>query len=91
MNLTFLTIVIVLSLLIACTHNRFDAAADVEVTDDFCLPRLARFNKILQHLVHDMLMEDADISVEEEVLLQRLQFDAVLVRDIGNTDCGEIG
>ena len=81
---------IVLLLLITRPHDCFDTAADVEVTDDFCLPRLARLNKILQHLIYNMLMKDTDISVEKEVLLQRLQFDTVLVWHVGDTERGEI-
>ena len=78
------------SFLIACPHDCFDTATDVEVTDDFCFPRLARLNKILQHLIDDVLMEDADISVKEEVLFQRFQFDTVLIGDIGDAECSEI-
>ena len=35
-------------------------------------------------------MKNADISVEEEVLLQRFQFDTVLVWHVGDAECGEI-
>ena len=76
--------------LVTGTHDRFDAAADVKVSDNFCTPRLARFNKILKHLIHDVLMKDTDISIEKKVLLQRFQFDTFLIRHVSDTEGREI-
>ena len=61
--------------IVTCAYNCFDTAADVEVANHFCLPRLTRFHKILQHLIDNMFMKDTDFAVEEKVFLQRFQFD----------------
>ena len=62
----------------------------VKVSDNFCPPRLAGFNKIFQHLIHDVLMKDTDISIKKEVLLQRFQFDTFLVWHVSDTEGREI-
>jgi hypothetical protein len=49
-----------------------DAAAGAEVADDFGPDGVAGFDYVVENLVDDVLLEDAEVAVGEEVLLEGL-------------------
>ena len=51
---------------------------------------VARLHHIFQHLVHNVLLENTEISVTEKVLLQRLQLQASFARHVADGELSEI-
>src|SRR5262245_16123040 len=60
------------------------------VRDDGQLPRLQRVAEVVANPVRRRLEEDALVAIGVEVELERLQFDAGLVRDVADRDARKI-
>src|SRR5580700_8465227 len=58
--------------------NSGDSAAGAEVADDFGPDRIAGFDDVVENLVDDVLLEDAEVAVGEEIFLEGLEFEAGL-------------
>jgi hypothetical protein len=68
-----------------------DAAAGAEVADYFSPDGVAGFDDVVEDLVDDVLLEDAEVAVGEEVFLEGLQLEAGLARHVANGDAAEVG
>lgn len=53
--------------------------------------RLAGFRYVVQNAVDDVLLEDPEIAIRKKIFLERLQFEATLVRHVANPELAEIG
>ena len=71
-------------------HHGLDAAADVEVAFDVEVARVERGDEIVGDPVRDRLVERPFVAIRPEIELQRLQLDALLVRDVADADRGEV-
>ena len=71
--------------------DRLDIPPNVEVAPHFHLPGLARFNEVIQNLVHRALVKDGNIAVRVEIELQGLELDARVARLVLDMDYAEIG
>ncbi len=47
-------------------------------------------HNVLQHLIDDVLLKNSKIAIRQQILLQRLQFEAELIRNIANAQLAEI-
>src|SRR5262249_31662829 len=70
---------------------RANSAAGGESSQQLHLPRFACGNEIIQDLVRDPLVKRAVISILLQIELQRLQLDAVGIRNVGDGQRSEIG
>jgi hypothetical protein len=52
--------------------------------------RIAGFYDILEDLVNDVLLENAKVSITEEILLKRFQFEATLARHVADSEHAKI-
>lgn len=63
-------------------HHRRNPTPRPEVPLHLRPHRVGRLHHVVQHLVHNVLLEDPQVPVREQVLLQRLQLQAPLARHI---------
>src|SRR5581483_3509204 len=63
-------------------HHRRNPAPRPKVPLHLRPHRVGRLHHVVQHLVHNVLLEDPQIAVREQVLLQRLQLQTPLARHI---------
>jgi hypothetical protein len=68
-----------------------DAAAGAEVADDFGPDGIAGFDYVVEDLVDDVLLEDAEVAVGEEVLLEALELEAGFAGHVANGEPAEVG
>ena len=68
-----------------------DAAACFPICCDLHVDRVAACNEIIEDLVGHSFVEDATIAEVEVLVLQRLEFNAYIVRDVLNGHCPEVG
>ena len=68
-----------------------DAAAGAEVAYDDGPDWVAGFDDVVEDLVDDVLLEDAEVTVGEEVFLEGLELKAGLARHVANGDAAEVG
>src|ERR1700761_4389979 len=68
-----------------------DAAAGAEVADDDGPDWVAGFDYVVEDLVDDVLLKDAQVAIGEEVLLEGLQFEAALAGHVADGDAAEVG
>src|SRR5215813_9834487 len=54
----------------ARANHRFDAATNIEVTDDFHPPRLGRVREIVENAIDRALVEDAVVAKAPQVELE---------------------
>src|SRR5512143_2676803 len=71
-------------------HIGEDAAAHVELGGEPHEPRLRHFDQIIKYPVGNIFMKVAFLAEAPHVELQALQFDAGLVGDVVEDQCGEI-
>lgn len=72
-------------------NHRRDAAARAEVANNFCPDRITGFHYIVEHLVDDVFLEDAEIAVGEEIFLEGLELEATLAGHVADGDAAEVG
>lgn len=75
---------------VVCGDDCRDAAARTEVSDNFGPDWVGRFDYIVENLVADVLLEDAEVAVVEEVFLIALQLDAAFAWHIAEFDNAEV-
>lgn len=68
-----------------------DAAAGREGAGDGHALGGAGLHEIVEDLVGGRFIENALVSIRQQVILQRLQFDAAFVRRVLNDDLAEVG
>jgi hypothetical protein len=68
-----------------------DAAAGAEVAYDDGPDGIAGFNDVVEDLVDDVLLEDAEVAVGEEVLLEALELEAALAGHVADGEAAEVG
>jgi len=68
-----------------------DAAAGAEVADDFGPDGVAGFDYVVEDLVDDVFLEDAEVAVGEEVLLEGLELEAGLAGHVADGDAAKVG
>src|SRR4051794_34699464 len=68
-----------------------DPAANAEVTDDGHPAGRAGGDEIVEDLVGDRLVEDPAVAELDEVVLQYLQLDTAIARNVGDADLAEVG
>jgi hypothetical protein len=68
-----------------------DAAAGTEVADYFGPDRIAGFDYVVEDLVDDVLLKDAEVAIGEEVFLEGFQFKAGLAGHVADGDAAEVG
>src|SRR5262245_3810333 len=68
-----------------------DAAAHVEIADHRHRFWTARVHQIVQDLVHNFLVKGSFTAKRPEVELERLEFDAQLIRHVANANRREVG
>ena len=75
----------------ACLNRRADAAAGTEDSVDYGPDGVGGFDDVFEHLVDDVFLKDAEVAVTEEVLLERLQFEAAFARHVADGEHAEVG
>src|ERR1700678_478742 len=68
-----------------------DAAAGAAVADDFYPDRIAGFDDVVENLVDDVLLEDAEVAIGEEILFEGLEFEAGLAGHVADGEAAEVG
>ena len=68
-----------------------DAAAGAEVADDFGPDGVAGFDDVVEDLVDDVFLEDAEVAVGEEVLLEGLELEAAVAGHVADGEAAEVG
>jgi hypothetical protein len=71
--------------------NSGDSAARAEVADDFGPDGIAGFDDIVEDLVDDVLLEDAEVTVGEEIFLEGFELEAGLAGHVADRDATEVG
>src|SRR6201999_636290 len=71
-------------------HCRCDAAARTKLPMHYSPDRVASLHHILQHLIHYIFLEDAEISVAEQIFLNRFELQAPLTRHVTNIENAKI-
>jgi len=67
-----------------------DAAARTEVADYFGPDRVAGFDDVVEDLVDDVLLKDAEVAVGEEIFFEGLQLEAGLARHVSDGDAAKV-
>jgi hypothetical protein len=68
-----------------------DAAAGTEITYDNGPDGVAGFDDVVEDLIDDVFLEDAEVAVGEEVLLEGLELEAALSGHVANGEAAEVG
>jgi hypothetical protein len=68
-----------------------DAAAGAEVAYDNGPDGVAGFDDVVENLVDDVFLEDAQVAVGEEILLEGLEFEAALAGHVADGETAEVG
>jgi hypothetical protein len=68
-----------------------DASAGAEVADDLCPDGIAGFDDVVEDLVDDVLLKDAEVAVCEEILLEGLELEAGLAGHVADGEAAEVG
>jgi hypothetical protein len=68
-----------------------DAAAGAEVAYDDCPDWVAGFDYVVEDLVDDVFLEDAEVAVGEEVLLEGFELEAALAGHVADGEASEVG
>ena len=68
-----------------------DAAAGAEVAGDFGPDGVAGFDDVVEDLVDDVFLKDAEVAVGEEVLLEALELEAGFAGHVADEDAAEVG
>jgi hypothetical protein len=68
-----------------------DAAAGAEVSYDHGPDWVTGFDDVVEDLVDDVFLEDAEVAVGEEVFLEGLEFQAALAGHIADSEAAEVG
>src|SRR5450755_2637403 len=71
-------------------NHRPDSSARTKLAFHFRPLRLGGAHHVLQHAIDDVLLKDSQVAISSEVLLQGLQFQAVLVRHIADPEYTEV-
>src|ERR1700691_4688499 len=61
-----------------------DAATGAEVANDLGPDRVAGFDDVVEDLVDDVFLEDAQIAIGEEILLEALELEALLAGHVAD-------
>ena len=72
-------------------NRRMDAAAHVEVAHHRHFARPARRDEVVENPIDHRLMKRAFIAIGPKIKFQSFEFDAALIRHVGDFDGGEIG
>ena len=67
-----------------------DAASGAEVADDFCPDGVAGFDYVVEDLVDDVFLEDAEVAVGEEILLEGFELEAGLAGHVTDGEAAEV-
>ena len=71
--------------------NSGDSAAGAEIAYDFGPYGIAGFHDVVENLVDDVLLEDAEIAEGEEIFLEGFEFEAGLAGHVADGDATEVG
>jgi hypothetical protein len=63
----------------------------MELSPDGASDRSGRADKVFEDAIDRILVEDPDISIGQDIALQRFQLRTGLVRDVSNREVPEIG
>jgi hypothetical protein len=67
-----------------------DAAAGAEVAYYFDPDGVAGFDYVVEDLIDDVFLEDAEVAVGEEVFLEGLEFEAALAGHVADGEAAEV-
>ena len=70
--------------------RRLDVSAHVKVAFNFYAERIAGVHKIFEDHVDDVLVKDLHVTKRIDVELQTLQLDAAFVRNVFDSNRGEV-
>ena len=76
--------------LMLSANNRLDVAANIKVTDYFNLPRLKKFDEVIENHVHDVFVKNTAVAVLIEIKLEALEFNAPIARNVFDVNCREV-
>src|SRR6202000_2283374 len=68
-----------------------DAAAGTEVADNFGPDGVASFDDVVKDLIDDVLLEDAEVTVGEEIFLEGFEFETGFAGHVADGDAAEVG
>ncbi len=68
-----------------------DASAGAEVAYDDCPDGIAGFDDVVEDLVDDVFLEDAEVAIGEEILLEGLELEAALAGHVADGEAAEVG
>ena len=71
--------------------NSGDSAAGTEVADDFGPDGIAGFNDIVEDLIDDVFLKDAEVTIGEEIFLEGFELEAGLAGHVADGDATEVG
>ena len=67
-----------------------DTAAGAEFSADYGPDGIAGFDDVFEDLVDDVFLEDAEVTVAEEVFLEGLEFEAALAGHVADVEDAEV-
>jgi hypothetical protein len=67
-----------------------DSAAGAEVADDDGPDGVGGFDDVVEDLVDDVLLEDAEVAIGEEVFLEGFEFHAALAGHVADGEAAEV-
>jgi hypothetical protein len=68
-----------------------DATARAEVAYDFGPDGVSSFDYVIENLIDDVFLEDAEVAIDEEILFERLQLHTLLARHVTDGQAAEVG
>ena len=68
-----------------------DASAGAEVAGDDGPDGVGGFDYVVEDLVDDVFLEDAEVAIGEEILLEGLEFEAGLAGHVADGETAEVG
>jgi hypothetical protein len=80
----------VLGVAVGRPDDGLDVPPDVEVSDDRHFPGVQKSHKVIQDHIADVLMEDALVAKLVDVELQALEFNAPVLRNVGDVKARKI-
>jgi hypothetical protein len=72
-------------------HDGRDASTWAKITLHYRPHRIAGLHHVVQYLIHNVFLKDAEIPVAKEIFLIRFQFQALLIRHIAKGNHTKIG